>query len=675
LTQPTVFRKILVANRSEIALRLMRTAHAMGYRTVAVYSTVDRDAAHVHAADQAVCVGDALPAQSYLCIPALLAAARATGADAVHPGYGFLAESEEFACACSAAGLVFIGPSPRAIRVMGDKAEAKRLMGEAGVPCIPGYQGADQSDARLADEAERIGYPVMIKATAGGGGRGIRLVQSPGAFAALLRSAQSEAKHAFGDATVMLEQAILEPRHIEIQVFADRYGNAVHLGERDCSVQRRHQKLIEEAPSPAVDVGLRSRMGASAVAAVRAIGYEGAGTLEFLLDREGRYYFMEMNTRLQVEHPVTEAITGLDLVEWQLRVACGERLPRLQDELTIRGHALEARIYAEDAEREFLPATGRIVHLAAPAESAHVRIDTGVRAGDGISPFYDPMIAKLIVWDHDRDAALARMRTALDDYAIVGLTTNLAFLGRLVGSRAFAEADLDTGLIERNRETLFPAPAPVADRLLALAAAFVLLDIRDAADRRAAVSADAHSPWHAIDGWRMNQDHHHHLVFHDGDRQHAVTVDYHGEGYELELPHGRQPLACARRGEAIEAVLGDETVVGTVVRTGDTLHLFAHGERRALTLHDPLTQEVDGEAHGGSLAAPMPGKIIAILVEAGATVERGAPLIIMEAMKMEHTITAPAAGQVTELLFKVGEQVPEGADLIAFERNDAIVRV
>ncbi|WP_043114168.1 acetyl-CoA carboxylase biotin carboxylase subunit, partial [Pseudacidovorax intermedius] len=431
----TPFRKILIANRGEIALRIIRTARALGYRTVAVHSTADAGARHVREADQAVCIGDPLPAQSYLCIPALIEAARRSGADAVHPGYGFLAENEDFAQACHDAGLVFIGPSAEAIRAMGNKAGAKVLMQAAGVPCIPGYQGEDQSEARLADEAGRIGFPVMIKATAGGGGRGMRLVNSAAEFPELLRSARSEAQSAFGDPEVILERAIVRPRHIEIQVFADRHGHAIHLGERDCSVQRRHQKLIEEAPSPAVDAALRARMGATAVAAVKAIRYEGAGTLEFLLDAEGRYYFMEMNTRLQVEHPVTEAITGLDLVALQLRVAAGEPVGIAQEDVRFSGHAIEVRLCAEDADQGFMPQSGTMALWQMPPQ---LRVEHALQSGAEIPPYYDSMIAKLIAHGDSREDARRLLMAGLEDAVALGVTTNQAFLHRCLGHDVFA---------------------------------------------------------------------------------------------------------------------------------------------------------------------------------------------------------------------------------------------
>jgi 3-methylcrotonyl-CoA carboxylase alpha subunit len=466
-----MFKKILIANRGEIACRVVRTARRMGIATVAVYSEADANARHVRLADEAVPIGPAAARESYLVIDRIIEAARSSGALAIHPGYGFLSENEAFAEACERAGLVFIGPSVAAIRAMGSKSAAKALMEKAGVPLTPGYHGDDQDPAHLKVEADRIGYPVLIKASAGGGGKGMRRVDRADDFDAALVSCKREAKSSFGDDQVLVEKYVLKPRHIEIQVFGDTHGNVVHLFERDCSVQRRHQKVLEEAPAPGMTESRRAAMGEAAVEAAKAVGYVGAGTVEFIANQDGSFYFMEMNTRLQVEHPVTEMITGLDLVEWQLRVADGQPLPLRQDQLTIAGHALEARIYAEDPDKGFLPSTGRLLHLASPQESEHVRVDTGVDEGDSITPFYDPMIAKLIVWGHDRRAALATMHRALAQYRIVGVANNVAFLDRLVGTRSFADADLDTGLIEREHAVLFPAAA-AAPRDVWLVAAF-----------------------------------------------------------------------------------------------------------------------------------------------------------------------------------------------------------
>jgi 3-methylcrotonyl-CoA carboxylase alpha subunit len=663
-----MFTKILIANRGEIACRVIRTARRLAIKAVAVYSEADVRAQHVLAADEAYLIGPPPVKESYLRGDRILEVARHAGAQAIHPGYGFLSENEDFAEACERAGVVFIGPPAAAIRAMGLKSASKRIMEQAGVPLVPGYHGDDQGTALLEREADRIGYPVLIKASAGGGGKGMRIVESAADFAAALASCKREAASAFGDDAVLIEKYLRRPRHIEIQVFGDRHGNCVHLFERDCSVQRRHQKVLEEAPAPGMTPERRAAMGGAAVAAAKAIGYVGAGTVEFIADQSGTFHFMEMNTRLQVEHPVTEMITGEDLVEWQLRVAWGEPLPKRQDELAIDGHALEARVYAEDPAKGFLPATGRIVHLGLPHASRHVRIDTGVASSDEISPHYDPMIAKLIVWDRDRPAALARMRAALEAFQVVGLTTNVGFLGRLLASKAFAGADLDTGLIERSRDELFPPAAATSDEVLALATLSELLHHDRAARSHAAASGDPWSPWGECDGWRLNQDNHHILVFREGERQVAVTAHYRKGAYEVELPGGRRMLSGESTGaHGVRAWLDGEALTATVVRAGSTIDVFLGAERHSLELHDPWLAELEGEAHGGGLAAPMPGKVIAVLVAAGAAVERGAPLVIMEAMKMEHTITAPGAGTVREILYAVGEQVAEGAELIRFE--------
>ena len=668
-----MFKKILIANRGEIACRVIKTARRLGVRTVAVYSEADAGARHVDLADEAYCIGPAAARDSYLRGDKILEAARLSGAEAVHPGYGFLSENADFAEACGKAGLVFIGPPPAAIRAMGSKSAAKNIMGKAGVPLVPGYHGDEQDPALLQKEADKIGYPVLIKASAGGGGKGMRIVEKAADFAAALASCQRESKASFGDERVLLEKYLTRPRHIEIQVFADTQGDALYLFERDCSVQRRHQKVLEEAPAPGMSQARRNSMGEAAVAAAKAIGYVGAGTVEFIAEpgernSAGTFYFMEMNTRLQVEHPVTEMITGLDLVEWQLRVACGEPLPRSQDELAISGHALEARIYAEDPAKNFLPSTGRIAHLVTPAESRHVRIDTGVRAGDAITPYYDPMIAKLIVWDLDRPAALARMRAALEQFQVVGVTTNTEFLARLVGCEAFASADLDTGLIERNRDVLMSAPPVAGDEVLALAVLAELLSIERRAGERAAASGDPSSPWGNCDGWRLNQDNHHILVFRQGEREQAVTAHYRPGRFELELPGGRQSLTGAWQPDgSLTAKLADRVLRANVVQSGQTLDLFFRGSRYRLELHDPALHEVETEARGGNLAAPMPGKIIAVLTTVGAKVTKGMPLIILEAMKMEHTIIAPATGTVKAIHYKVGEQVADGAELLGLE--------
>jgi len=666
-----MFSKLLIANRGEIACRVIRTAHRMGIRTVAVYSQADADARHVALADESFLIGPPPARESYLRADKIIEAASRCGAQAIHPGYGFLSENADFAAAAANAGLVFIGPPPEAIRAMGDKGAAKAIMEKAGVPLVPGYHGERQEAAFLETQAQAIGYPLLIKASAGGGGKGMRAVERKEDFRNALEACQREARAAFGDERVLLEKYLQRPRHVEVQVFADLHGNCVHVFERDCSVQRRHQKVLEEAPAPGVNKAHRRGMGESAVAAACAIGYVGAGTVEFLVDEAGTFHFMEMNTRLQVEHPVTEMITGQDLVEWQIRVAAGEPLPLAQDDLVIRGHAIEARIYAEDPERGFLPSTGRIAHLEAPAESAHLRIDTGIRAGDEISPWYDPLIAKLIVWDSDRQAALHRMRAALDDFRVVGPSTNIEFLARLVSCAAFAGGDLDTGLIERCRTELFPARRPAGDEVLALATLAELLAHEQQVAQAGRESADPHSPWSLADGWRLNQDNHRVIVFREAEHHTtAVTVHYRGQGYEAELGGARRVLSGQRiEGGRLVAHLDDMAFTGTAVKVGAGCHVFFDGRHYTLEVHDPLLHEVEADTHGGGVTAPMPGKVIAVLVETGAAVEKGAPLLIVEAMKMEHTIMAPARGKILALNYAVGEQVAEGAPLLEFEAD------
>jgi 3-methylcrotonyl-CoA carboxylase alpha subunit len=652
-----VFAKILIANRGEIACRVMRTARRLGIPAVAVYSDADRGALHVRLAPEARRI------ESYLDIDAMIAAARQTGADAIHPGYGFLAENDEFAAACRKAGIVFIGPSPEAIAAMGDKAAAKRLMEKAGVPLVPGYHGEKQEATLLEKEAARIGFPVLIKPSAGGGGKGMRVVQAKGEFAEALAGARREAKSSFGYERVLIERYLERPRHIEVQVFGDSKGNVVYLFERDCSVQRRHQKVLEEAPAPGMTAQRRREMGEAAVAAAKAIGYSNAGTVEFIAEQDGRFYFMEMNTRLQVEHPVTEMVTGLDLVELQIRVAAGEPLPFSQNDLKLDGHAIEARLYAEDPEHDFLPAAGKLVHVAFPPESAEVRVDAGVASGDEITPWYDPMIAKLVVRGPDRDAALARLREALDQVEIAGVRTNVSFLRRVALSDAFARADLDTGLIGRNPDLVAPA-APARVDLLAAAAFAELADEERGARERAAASGDPYSPWHRVDGWRLNEDSHHDFVFLDEDAEHPVRVHFCQGGLRLALQGGEhafagQPLEDGR----LSIRLDDRVFKARAVREGDVWHVFAGADYRKLRLREALPNP-DGDAASGSLAAPMPGRIIQVMSRPRDAVKKGQPLLILEAMKMEHTITAPADGVVKEIHFAAGEQVLEGAELI-----------
>ena len=661
-----MFDTLLIANRGEIACRVAATARRLGIRTIAVYSDADARSRHVRACDEAVRLGPAAARESYLLGDRILEIARAHGAQAIHPGYGFLSENETFAQAVQDAGLVFVGPPAAAIAAMGSKSAAKSLMERAGVPLVPGYHGDVQDPAFLAAQAARIGYPVLIKASAGGGGKGMRIVPNGVLFDEALASCRREAANAFGDDRVLVERYLQRPRHIEIQVFADRHGNVVSLFERDCSVQRRHQKVIEEAPAPGMTDARRRAMGEAAVAAARAVGYVGAGTVEFIADQDGTFFFMEMNTRLQVEHPVTEAITGLDLVEWQLRVAAGEPLPVEASALRIDGHAIEARIYAENPERGFLPSTGTLVHLRTPPAGAFtratVRIDSGVAEGDAITPHYDPMIAKLIVHGRDRDEARRLMAGALARFEVVGPATNVAFLMRLMRDAAFAAGDLDTGLIERRAETLLPPPADPGLQGLAIAAAALVFgpDIADAGGWT--------DPWSARGGWQLGGRARRRIVLRAAGEDHAIDVHHGTGGFTVEAAGASTCVAALERdGRRLRGLVGTQAFDVGVARDGERLHLFTADGPRLFEVVDPLAHAGEDAADGGRLTAPMPGKVVALLVAAGARVARGTPLLVMEAMKMEHTIAAPADGTVTGLLYAVGDQVAEGAQLIGFD--------
>lgn len=658
-----MFTKILIANRGEIACRVIATCQRLGIATVAVYSDADRNARHVRLADEAIAIGPAPARESYLRGDAILEAARRTGAQAIHPGYGFLSENAGFAQACAEAGIVFIGPSAAAIRAMGDKSAAKALMQQAGVPLTPGYHGDEQIPEFLRQQADSIGYPVLIKASAGGGGKGMRRVDDSATFTEALASCQREAQSAFGNAHVLVEKYVERPRHIEIQVFGDSHGNVVYLFERDCSVQRRHQKVLEEAPAPGMTPERRAAMGKAAVDAARAVNYVGAGTVEFIAGPDGDFYFMEMNTRLQVEHPVTECITGTDLVEWQLRVASGEPLPLQQDQLQIRGHALEARLYAEDADRGFLPSTGTLRHLRLPANTAHVRVDAGVEQGDAITPFYDPMIAKLIVWDVDRGAALRRMQQALAECEVVGVTTNAAFLRRLVMTDSFTQAKLDTALIEREQAALAPNDGDSDPALWALAA-IAGVATSEAAHRDA---RDPHSPWQAQDGWRLGAAAARALTLEHRGAQRSVAVQGAGEQWTVHMDGNALQGSGRLASDALRVQIGEQLHRATVIRDGNELYLFGSEGVQRFTLHDPVSEADQSVADAGSLVAPMPGRIVATLVAPGTAVKRGAPLLVLEAMKMEHTLQAPADGTVQGYRVKAGDQVGDGAVLVDFE--------
>jgi len=666
-----MFSKILIANRGEIACRVAATARRLGVRTVAVCSDVDAHAKHVALCDEVVNLGGAAPKDSYLRWEAIIEAARATGAQAVHPGYGFLSENEAFADACAQAGLVFIGPPSSAILAMGLKAESKQLMEKAGVPLVPGYHGSNQDPALLKAEADRIGYPVLIKASAGGGGKGMRAVDKAEDFDAALASCKREAINSFGSDAVLIEKYVQRPRHIEIQVFGDTHGNCVYLFERDCSVQRRHQKVLEEAPAPGMTPELRQQMGLAAVAAAKAVNYVGAGTVEFIVEQAAydqpesmRFYFMEMNTRLQVEHPVTEAITGLDLVEWQLRVASGEPLPLKQDELRMHGHAIEARICAENPDKQFLPATGTLRVYRKPEASAFthgaVRVDDGVRPGDTISPYYDSMIAKLIVHGDTREQALARLDAALAQTHIVGLATNVQFLRHVVRSPSFAQAQLDTALIPREAAVLFKQE-PVG--LALAAAAAVSQTLHDEAQQAGS------DPFSRRDGWRSHGEFVRRFAFEFGGESVSAQLRYaHDGALSLTVGEGETavtgPLVWRVAGDGLEVAFNGQRTELRVDWQGETAHVFCAQGATQIVEEDLLAHAGEAASEGGRLTAPMPGKVVSFAVKAGDKVKKGQALAVLEAMKMEHTIAAPLDGEVAELLYAPGDQVVEGAELL-----------
>jgi 3-methylcrotonyl-CoA carboxylase alpha subunit len=666
-----MFSSLLIANRGEIACRIIDTARKLAVRTIAVYSDADASARHVRLADHAVRVGSAAAGDSYLRVDKLLAVARELGAEAIHPGYGFLSENPELAEACAKGGIVFVGPSSEAIRAMGSKSVAKALMQQFGVPLTPGYHGDDQSVDVLARHASRIGFPVLIKASAGGGGRGMRRVERAADFETSLAACKREAAASFNSDHVLLEKYVERPRHIEVQVFGDRHGNCVYLFERDCSMQRRYQKVIEEAPAPGMSAELRAAMGQAAVRAARAVDYVGAGTVEFIVDSSGNFSFMEMNTRLQVEHPVTESVTGLDLVEWQLRVAAGEALPLTQAQLSLRGHAIEARIYAENPRSGFMPSVGRLVHLRPPPLSPWVRIDTGVEEGDTITSYYDPLIAKLIVWGADRHQALARMSQALDAYEIVGVSSNVEFLGQLVRSGSFVAADLDTGLIEREGPALLPAPQAPTRQVWCIAAS------RELARRALSAEREAGWPWAPLDGWRLDALAAQIVALRCGDERHEILATWLGSGHytlsssALALPPTSVRFELLPR-DRMQLTVGSSSFRATAVPEGATLHVFSGGRHWELEVVDPLAPEADAAADLGSgVEAQMPGRVVAHLVHEGASVEKGAPLLVLEAMKMELTILAPHAGVVRRFIYAVGEQVSEGARLLQIDAEGA----
>jgi 3-methylcrotonyl-CoA carboxylase alpha subunit len=671
-----MFSKILIANRGEIACRVIRTCRRLAIRTVAVHSSIDARALHVEMAHEAYEIGGPRPADSYLRGEKIIEVAKACGAEAIHPGYGFLSENEDFARAVEKAGLVFIGPTPEAIEQMGLKDRAKAIMEKAGVPVVPGYHGDKQDDAFLAKEAKKVGYPLLIKAVAGGGGKGMRLVTKDSEFAEQLASARREAKNAFGDEGVLLERYVQGPHHIEFQVFGDTHGHYVHLFERECSIQRRHQKVLEETPSPFLDDAMRAAMGEAAVAAAKAIGYRGAGTIEFIVGADRKFFFMEMNTRLQVEHPVTEMITGEDLVEWQLRVAAGEELPLKQSGIHSGGHAIEVRLCAENPANNFLPETGRIEVFDAPADTAEeghehhahadVRLDTGVRAGDEVSVFYDPMIAKLVVWGDDRDEAARRMQSALAQTALLGVKTNLAFLERVVRHPAYLAGETDTGFIERHRADLLPPESFVPLEALVAAAARVFMD------EQAAIAAAPASPWNGTGGWRLNRPALRRMEFRSPaalreGRVFVVDAVMHAGHAQVSVDGRTHRVAIrAAGGDRIQVSLDDETYFAHVARLGGSISAVVPQGRYDVELVDPFHYEPADALPDARLTALMPGRVVKVLARAGEAVKKGQALMILEAMKMEHTIVSPRDGVLERVAFAENELVPADAVLASF---------
>ncbi len=668
-----MFKKILIANRGEIACRVIQTAKKLGVLSVAVYSDADKNALHVRLADEAIHIGASPAAQSYLHADNIIQAARRTAAEAIHPGYGFLSENAAFCEKCARENLVFIGPPAQAIAAMGSKSAAKAIMENAAVPTVPGYHGDDQDPERLRGLADAMGYPVLLKAAAGGGGRGMRPVHRAEQFAAALMEAKRESMASFGDDHMLIEKYLARPRHVEVQVFCDRFGNGVYLYDRDCSIQRRHQKVIEEAPAPDLPAQLRQAMGAAAVRAAQAIDYVGAGTIEFLVtnDHAGDYqfYFMEMNTRLQVEHPVTELVCGQDLVEWQLRIAAGEQLPLRQEDIPLTGHAFEARIYAEDPERDFCPSAGRLIHLRPPAQDRHVRVDSGVVEGDEVSPFYDPMIAKLIVWDVDREKARKRMLKALGDYQVAGVASNIALLERIFSQPAFRRAELDTHFIDTHAEEIFAAEDAQQQMNIVLAALYLLLRRKQRRQRRGD-RGDVNSPWSNTDSWRLNQRRVEHGSITLNQQSHSISAEEFLSGdaayYVIACAEHQYRASGQLRGKSLLAdVDGYRLAVSVVDHDDTTSTLITRRGNLQFQVDAPDIGQAD-EPHGaGGCAAPMNGRILDILVREGQTVAKGDELIVMEAMKMEHTITAPYAGAVEKIFCRVDELVAGGADLLA----------
>ncbi len=663
-----MLRSILIANRGEIACRIIKTCRRLGIKTIAVYSSADSNAQHVRLADEAYHIGPAHSQESYLCIDKIIAVAKTAKAQAVHPGYGFLSENADFCAACNNAGIVFIGPAQSAINAMASKSTAKTIMSKANIPLIPGYHGDKQSEKQFLVEAKKIGFPVLLKAAAGGGGKGMRVVTEEKDFFAALNAAKREAKSSFNDDLMLIEKYLTNPRHIELQIFADNHGNVVYLFERDCSIQRRHQKIIEEAPAPNFPSNLRKTMGEVAVKAATAINYTGAGTVEFLVTDNHEFYFMEMNTRLQVEHPVTEMITGLDLVEWQLLVASNHSLPLQQNDLNIQGHAIEVRIYAEDPQQNFLPSVGKLHLLKPPKKSDHVRIDSGVVSGDDISQYYDPLIAKLIVWDKDRLGAVQRLQRALWNFYAIGVTTNIAYLSKIIQLPAFQQANLSTDFIDTHTSSLQQVNTAEEQQALILTCLYVLLSEAKFNQQKYQRSADPNSPWSSNSGWRMNLPYQRQIQLISNNTDQAITVHFLEESFRFEI--GSQHYAVTGildKKHQLIATIDGKQIKTTVFQHGNDLYLYGYGFHHRLSLQDLSLVGSHEPVVAGSLSSPMPGTVVAVNVTPLQNVKQGASLIVVEAMKMEHTISAPSDGFVKEIFYKIGDTVDEGAELIAFE--------
>jgi 3-methylcrotonyl-CoA carboxylase alpha subunit len=671
VSEPGLFNKILIANRGEIACRVINTAKKLGIKTVAVFSEADRNARHVSMADEAFLLGPAQSQQSYLRGDKILEIAKRSGSQAIHPGYGFLSENAAFSAMCHKNDIVFIGPPASAITSMGSKSESKNIMAKASVPLIPGYHGEDQSVSVLLKEADKIGYPVLIKAVMGGGGKGMKIVDQKQDFEEALSSAKRESLNSFGDDRVLVEKYIKRPRHIEIQVFADTFGNTIYLFERDCSVQRRYQKIIEEAPAPHMDPMLRKKMGEAAVAAAKAVGYVGAGTVEFIFDIDsGNFFFMEMNTRLQVEHPITEMITKQDLVEWQLKVAAKHPLPMKQEDLKIHGHAFESRIYAENPDNNFLPGTGKLIHLSTPPISPHVRIDTGVRQGDEVSVFYDPMIAKLVTWDFDRNSALQRMRIALEQYKIVGLTTNTKFLQKLASHPAFIAGKVETGFIPKFKDDLLPPKTPANNMTLAIGTLSIILQENNSFYSNSLKSEDPHSPFGVPSGFRLNSLNSREITFFDNEKEINLQVIYNKDGsYDIHVPNISKPINVrgSLKDNELTAFVADELINATVVVYESELQLFYKGENYSLKI--PIKDYSGSEVTKGSLVSPLPGQITEVSVTLNQMVKKGTVLMKMLAMKMEHVIRAPHDGIVEKINYKAGDVIQEKKQLLVIRED------